>query len=523
MRKLLIATLSSAMILGTTTPSSAETDYSQFWSLSGYMAQGMPKDKLLLNYNEAGSDVGATSRIVVVDRESGEWVSTCKTLGEFPCDKETISKQKLRVWAPSLIMPVCADENAADCIVSLTFETQDGKRVRAEFIRYVDGVTYAANQEYGQPATATHALFRAPGVLNAVGTDTYAVEYSQEISWQGTKPLHQQLKATVVPYAEIASRDGQTQELIAGPDPTGGGFFTPDPWNYPGGAIWAEDGVIGKIANHSAEVQVELVVNANTGFGGWLRGRLKSVSFDARQISPTQQRISVTATTVEVPRMAALVNRDEFQKYTDVEVSFFDKHVGGGVGGDAGAGGFGWLDAIRYVSKDTAAGVNRVWMFATVATPSNARCYAVKGIQGMVATNSAIYSGSAPTYSRGFLNYQVAGLHFLPDGTEAIGSYDLVMRSDIARCLYGFSRAPLSASVSIVGEGDRSIATTVVGEKNGWLRLSANGFTFSKKTIRVKLSQKRITITCVSSSQPTKTRKVTGVAPRCPSGFVARR
>jgi hypothetical protein len=34
-----------------------------------------------------------------------------------------------------------------------------------------------------------------------------------------------------------------------------------------------------------------------------------------------------------------------------------------------------------------------------------------------------------------------------------------------------------------------SVATTVVNEKDGWLRLSASGFTFSAPTIQVKLTQ----------------------------------
>jgi hypothetical protein len=67
-----------------------------------------------------------------------------------------------------------------------------------------------------------------------------------------------------------------------------------------------------------------------------------------------------------------------------------------------------------------------------------------------------------------------------------------VMRSDVARCLYGFSKAPLNAKVSVVNnKGERFTATTVVGEKNGWLRLAAYGFTFSQKTIKVKITQKK--------------------------------
>jgi threonine synthase len=72
----------------------------------------------------------------------------------------------------------------------------------------------------------------------------------------------------------------------------------------------------------------------------------------------------------------------------------------------------------------------------------------------------------------------------------------------------------------VIGEGDRSIATTVVSEKNGWLKLAAYGFTFSKKTIRAKITKAKPTkIVCVATADPAKTKKVKAVNPKCPKGF----
>jgi hypothetical protein len=112
------------------------------------------------------------------------------------------------------------------------------------------------------------------------------------------------------------------------------------------------------------------------------------------------------------------------------------------------------------------------------------------------------------------------------------------MRSDVGRCLYGFTNAPVQATISIVGAGDSPIATVVTGEKNGWLSLSANGFTFSEKILQVKFSQevsvpapaasptpsavakptaaKKTSITCVKGKT---SKKVTAVNPVCPKGF----
>ena len=144
-----------------------------------------------------------------------------------------------------------------------------------------------------------------------------------------------------------------------------------------------------------------------------------------------------------------------------------------------------------------------------------------------------------PKFADGFLNYRVSGFHFGPDGkTPNLGTYDLVLRSDAARCLYGFSNAPVSATVSIAGaDGSQSVATTVVTEKDGWLKMKAAGFTFSEKQIKVKITQepsaaatpapaastapvavakKKSTITCVKGKTA---KKVSAVSPKCPAGF----
>ena len=99
----------------------------------------------------------------------------------------------------------------------------------------------------------------------------------------------------------------------------------------------------------------------------------------------------------------------------------------------------------------------------------------------------------------------------------------MVIRSEVARCLYGFSRAPLSATISVVGDGDKTIATTIVNEKNGWLKLAAYGFTFSKKTIRPKITKAKPTrLVCVSVADESKIRNIRAVNPKCPKGFKSR-
>lgn len=150
-------------------------------------------------------------------------------------------------------------------------------------------------------------------------------------------------------------------------------------------------------------------------------------------------------------------------------------------------------------------------------------------LAGLVTTNSTMYIDGPPTYdaSSGSLDYKVASTHFETDGTTVFkGTYELVMSSTVARCIYGFTNAPVKASVSVTSEnGEPNVATVVVNEKNNWLTLGAYNFTFSSPTVSVKLTQDKplvVTppkpvakkITCVKGKV---TKIFTGT--NCPSGY----
>jgi hypothetical protein len=107
--------------------------------------------------------------------------------------------------------------------------------------------------------------------------------------------------------------------------------------------------------------------------------------------------------------------------------------------------------------------------------------------------------------------------------------------------LYGFGSAPIQAKIEVSSsDGTPSVATTVINESDGWLKMTAAGFTFSTPKISVKLSQEVITpqpsesaspapspsvkpavakktsITCVKGKT---SKKVTAVNPKCPTGY----
>jgi hypothetical protein len=161
-------------------------------------------------------------------------------------------------------------------------------------------------------------------------------------------------------------------------------------------------------------------------------------------------------------------------------------------------------------------------------------------VTGIVTTNSTQYSAGPPSFNKadGTLNYQVAAPHYATNKSEFKGTYDLVIRSDVARCIYGFSKAPINATISITStDGTPQVATTVIGEKDGWVYLRAKNFGFSSPLITAKLSQeaevvvatptptpsasakpviKAVTITCIKGKT---SKKVTAAAPKCPAGY----
>jgi hypothetical protein len=172
-----------------------------------------------------------------------------------------------------------------------------------------------------------------------------------------------------------------------------------------------------------------------------------------------------------------------------------------------------------------------MWTFRSISGGFNGdSCLrSTEKVVGIVSTNASAYIEGPPVFNKSTmsLEYKVAAPHFTPKGDVFRGTYDLQVRSDSARCLYGFSNAPISATIEIVSEsGEKQIAVTTVNERDGWLFLSAKGFTFSSPTVNVKLTQaaapsvaKKTSITCVKGKT---SKKVTAVNPKCPTGYKKR-
>jgi len=486
-----------------------------------------PQNSAVFQIGETGvtlnsSGLGATSR-----NNQDQWA--CKSTKDPEC-----AMSKVSFIRGTGILPVCDSESDTNCVVSLEVSASEADFEKATFVRYAGGATFPEDPSVGFFEQVTPSLWEAKNAPTEGGSTSYAVivAVNQTREPRQDKFETESFIANVFPYREQKSEGAKApyQFTLEGVNPvTGrvGKSLAGGGGGYDCG--WVEDGACGVVQDFKDGTRVKLTIRISKQVGGWFQGRIKNPQISVSDFSPTHNEVSVEAEPAIVQRLHYVV--ENAKDITPEEKRLVNGFAGSWEGfvtwaNSSNQTGFDYVRYFKPKTTDKAAGKNTFWNFASsFGIGQGSRCLAdTTKVLGIVTTNAMVYDGGVPKFSRGFLNYRVAGLHYESDGvTEVIGSYDLVMRSEVARCLYGFSRAPVSATITIAGEGDRSIATTIVGERNGWLKLAAYGFTFSQKTIQVRLTQpKRTTITCVSNTSPTRTTKVSGTNPKCPTGFKKR-
>ena len=456
------------------------------------------------------------------------------------------------------ILPVCGSA-IENCIDSLEFTKADGTVISGKFNRYFKGKQVAAVSELGMPGGSRTSLWDAPSVTNSGGTDQYVVNASVSWSYFQGRATVDDFKAAIYAVRGKSGSGYSEPRIVFGPAAYGIYGSVTDAGEVPpdGTCVATENNYCAERVEFAPGTRIKLVLKLSNKVTGWLHGRISKPEISVTPINDLYNTLSVTADSVEVPMMYAQYNKSEMtRQFVDDEK--YAGHIGRGEVTRSE-----WRQyspdqpfALTVVTtlgesvKNTAAEVHTYWKVASIPpyNSTNMCMSDTSKLIGFVTTNAMAYSGRAPTWDGSTLEYKVAGLHFMPDGkTPTSGTYDLAMRSDTARCLYGFSKAPISASISVTSaDGEQKLMTTVLNEKNDWLYLAAYGFTFSAPTIRIKLSQeqpKEVTPVTAPAPAPSpsstpmvvkaavKTLKcvkgkavktVKGANPKCPAGYKAK-
>lgn len=307
-------------------------------------------------------------------------------------------------------------------------------------------------------------------------------------------------------------------------------------------------------------IKFSMRIRLSSSPSGWLHGRLDQPTVEISAIAPNPAiALTISGNTTRVPAVGYL------SKWLDLPQSLREIYSRGGFPGSkygcrwcsddplkntltanppvSGEGAIEELKAWLPIVNDKSSADINTWSIRSLSSKEMAgadRCFRdTNQINGLVMTNSTVYSAGPPLFDSGSLNYQVAAPHLMSNGEVFKGQYNLLMRSEVARCVYKFSKAPIKASISIINsDGAAQVATMVMGERNGWLYLGASNFEFSAPILKVKLSQdaattptaqpepelttqaapavKKVAIICVKGKLQ---KKVSAVKPTCPKGY----
>lgn len=411
----------------------------------------------------------------------------CPQTEKYPC----VPSAKTQL-SGAIVAPICSGKET-NCIRGLTAEL-DGVKVAGQFLGYLKDLQIPSKPSWGlRGRGASMSLWDIPGVAHSGGATTYAVSVSYIVLWENGGFEPHDFQTRIIPYS--IETGPHFREMVASPFTDNEGLPNVGYSAPSNGCAWFRQGVCGKAQHFPEGYQFGLDLNLEKDLSTWFDARLSDTKISVSSIGRLDNRVQVVGSPIEVPvfsySLPASQLPSDLKKF--LKSLNWSLKPGGGHGTETdGDFGIKFVDYLRPAVGDTAAASVSVWGFSNIPFGQYSACLPRNSeISGIVSTNAMTYQSGPPKFREGFLEYEVAGMHYLPGGSElALGKYELILKSSIARCLYNLPNVPLSGKVSVVnGKGEKSFATTTVSEKNGWIKLSAKGFTFSKKTIRVKITK----------------------------------
>jgi hypothetical protein len=426
-------------------------------------------------------------------------------------------------------LEVCNPENQTFCIEEFTFEGPEKVKTSAQFDRYVSETFFynhktPAIPELKIPRGGTPALWRAPGFKHQGGQETYLSDVRINIGWDPSGEInYSQLSISVVPYSltPLSSlpsykkvRTGQSSNLYSAQ-----GKECAGPVFVEGGTQYFETNLCPQQEDLVSDVRVGIVLRTPQGVGGWFQGRVGAPDIQITSINQDVKRISISGTPITFPKAVAITKKGQ-SGWVRGGTFLFAEDSAGTVTTDKA------LLSLKKSTGDRASGQVTEWAIKAVGATS--WCSSDPSlIAGIVTSNALAYQGSPITWNGKFLQFLLGGLHLNSDGSVMKGNLDVVINSQIARCLYQISDLPIEAQVQVSYPDGQAInvATQTVKEEvaNGFIYLNAKNFTFSNPAIQIYLKNagtltppKLQTIVCKKGKVQ---KNVTSVNPKCPTGF----
>ncbi len=541
MKKTILVTISAALVL------------------TGFAANASTR----INLNDTSIGVRMTenqelltdgpSLLAQTQTKDGERFYLCKTIDDSICTNASAIRA-------TSFLPPCDVSISTNCIASFYAVSPSGEKLDGKFQRLVaEGTSYEypSNLKYNLPqGKGQGSIWTIPGLTNGAGNEDYYIGARFD-SWAQvgggriyTNFYPNRMIAGIFPVSTKLGAFGTNYPLDSN-NPSGdgspnggvgsGNSSTDQSWKD---CVVTEVGKCYMAENFPSDYRFGITLKLGATVKGWFHGRIyRPVITTKTESVGGAEELTVEALPVIVPTIEERVPMSEV---TPALRNFLTNNsVSNGFGyvmpESSQPSSFEHTKLWLPILKDKATKSLTYWSVRTldqINDPIVANCTKSDGaLSGIVTTNSLVYNASPPDFDKETqnLNYKVLSTHFSADGSVAKGTYDLILSSSVARCIYKFTSAPISASLTILSEdGSPQVATQVINEKNGWLTLSAAGFTYSSPTISVKLTQEspaptssptpvvspdsktKSTITCVKGKLK---KKVFGFNPKCPTGY----
>ena len=467
------------------------------------------------------------------------------------------------------VLSPCESAEQLDCIQSITAKLPDGKSSEGTVVRkWNTALTYSGDVNLRIPDGGAQSTWKIPG-SNPGGSEEYALtavingRHVLELNGKADSSPWINLQVNLKPIREVTGLYQEPSSSV-GAMGLGKGFFT-NTVPSDKGCVIAERNRCALAASFNLGTQFTLKLRLSRNPNQWMHGRLSDPSVMVNPISNGAQLLTVTANPLEVPMVAGWV------RWNDLPAAIKAKYPQGAGGTGADNSDFTTTDLANRILRvgmrasgqealddfklwnplldDKPMAMRTMWSLRSITNSDPAiRDCDGQGLSGLVTTNAAVYSDGPPSFDKDSqsLNYTVGAPHFDTSNKVFSGSYSLIMNSAVARCIYGFSNAPISAKIEIASDdGSSSIATTTLNQKDGWLRLSANGFHYSTPQIKIKLTQEKVAVAepapsatpaapvaaatklspavrvmkTIKCTKGTTVRKVTATKPSCPKGY----
>ena len=452
--------------------------------------------------------------------------------------------------------PACKNTNLRNCLSEVWVIDQYGKRHQGIFTRSIKGIEtplFAEDVENAVPQSSLPQVVRFPTLIGLENQDflvTATMKGERRITGTFSDPAKQIevfFHAVNIVPAAVKLETGATNWIK----------FAVDNKQY-NSCIAIGDGECAKPIKLPEGIRYGLTLKTSRNIANWLESRTKNpkvaVELESKDYFTTLEGESVLVPSISGGADFTSLPVEIRNRYPEADPSKTGSHVTWGI--SSASQGTTTLNDLKiwlpYLGE-RATVTPSAWSFRSLGVVASSQLMTSPFIEctsqsstnllGVVASNATAFSSGPPAFNAETvsLDYQIAAPHLTSRGEVFIGSYSLIMNSQFARCIYSLTSAPVKATVSVINtDGQKQIATESVSESDSWIRLSAEGFTFSSPLVRVKLSQdvpaasdpantgktevvsvkpaagKKISITCIKGK---KLKKISGIKPKCPSGF----